>query len=170
VRVVVVGIGSIGRRYVRNLKNVVPDCEVVACRHTGAVELPTDIAALVSKVVLGVEAAVGCSPDAVIVANPAPFHVAAAQPFAEQGIPLLVEKPISASLDGVAELVASCANHGAHLLVGYTLRFNAGLRALKESLDRGDIGRPLSLVAQVGQYLPDWRPGSDFRKTVTARR
>ncbi|HEX5827574.1 MAG TPA: Gfo/Idh/MocA family oxidoreductase, partial [Candidatus Limnocylindrales bacterium] len=42
--------------------------------------------------------------------------------------------------------------------------------ALEDRLHRGTIGRPLLLRAEVGQYLPDWRPGLDYRTTVTARR
>jgi predicted dehydrogenase len=34
----------------------------------------------------------------------------------------------------------------------------------------GDIGQIQSIRCEVGQYLPDWRPGKDYRTTVTARR
>ena len=165
VKILLIGYGSIARRHIANLRDVDPGCRVAVLRRAAS-----GIAEGADETFFSTEQAIAWKPDAVIVANPAPFHVAGARPFAEQGIPLLVEKPISDSLGGVAEFITTCAAHRAPLLVGYTLRFNAALRALKTSLDRGDIGRALSLVAQVGQYLPDWRPGSDFGKTVTARR
>src|SRR3712207_7442505 len=39
------------------------------------------------------------------------------------------------------------------------LRFHAGLRKLRELLQAGAIGRLLLVRAEVGQYLPTWRPG-----------
>lgn len=33
----------------------------------------------------------------------------------------------------------------------------------------GAIGRLLSIRAEVGQYLPDWRPGTDYRRCVSAQ-
>ena len=32
------------------------------------------------------------------------------------------------------------------------------------------VGRVVGVEAVVGQYLPDWRPGRDYRRTVSARR
>jgi predicted dehydrogenase len=55
-------------------------------------------------------------------------------------------------------------------MVGYNLRFHPSLQLLKAATDRGSIGRILSVRAEVGQYLPEWRPGSDYRNSVSARR
>ena len=164
-KLLVIGFGSIARRHVANARMVEPGCRVAVLRRA-----ESGTADGADETFFSVDRAMAWKPDAVIVANPAPFHLPSARPFAEQGLPLLVEKPISDSPDGVAEFISACAARRTPLLVGYTLRFSAALRALKESLDRGDIGRPLSWVAEVGQYLPDWRPGSDFRKSVSARR
>jgi predicted dehydrogenase len=40
---------------------------------------------------------------------------------------------------------------------------------LREVVVGGGIGRPLSLRAEAGQHLPTWRPGADYRVTVSAR-
>jgi predicted dehydrogenase len=52
--------------------------------------------------------------------------------------------------------------------VGYTLRYHPGFIELQGVLGSGAVGRPLLLRAEVGQYLPDWRPGVDYRTTITA--
>jgi len=55
-------------------------------------------------------------------------------------------------------------------MVGYNFRFYPPLQALRDALLDGRIGRLLSLRAEVGQYLPDWRPSRDYRESTTARR
>jgi predicted dehydrogenase len=54
--------------------------------------------------------------------------------------------------------------------VGYNLRFNPGIKALKRLLDEGAAGQILWARAEVAQYLPDWRPWQDYRQSYTARR
>jgi predicted dehydrogenase len=56
-------------------------------------------------------------------------------------------------------------------MVGYTLRFHEPLQVLRDSVRSGVIGRILYARAEVGQYLPDWRPHLlDYRQSVTARK
>jgi predicted dehydrogenase len=54
--------------------------------------------------------------------------------------------------------------------MGYNLRYQPGLQLVKSFLDKGRIGRVVSLRVQVGQYLPDWHPWEDYRKGYSARR
>ena len=62
-------------------------------------------------------------------------------------------------LDELAEL---CAGQRLVVMVGYCLRFHPAVAALTQAARAGRIGRVLSLRAEVGQYLPDWRPGQDL--------
>jgi predicted dehydrogenase len=55
-------------------------------------------------------------------------------------------------------------------MVGYNLRFCRPLQVMRQALVEGRIGRPLALRAEAGQYLPEWRPGKDYRQCVSARR
>jgi predicted dehydrogenase len=72
---------------------------------------------------------------------------------------VLVEKPLFAA-------PAALPDHGfAALGVGYNLRFHPAVQALRRALDN----RPaLTVNASVGQYLPDWRPGTDYRLSYSA--
>jgi len=81
-----------------------------------------------------------------------------------------MEKPISNSMVGVDALLATCRERRVSLMVGYVLRFYTPLRVVKQAIVDGLIGRVLSFRADAGQYLPDWREESDYRKTVSARR
>ncbi len=83
---------------------------------------------------------------------------------------MFIEKPVSDRLDGVAELESEAARRGANVQVGYNLRFNPGIQTLKRMVEEGVPGRILWARAEVGQYLPDWRPWQDYRQSYTARR
>src|SRR5205823_6038475 len=71
-------------------------------------------------------------------------------------------------LDGLDELAELCAGQRLVVMVGYCLRFHPAVAALKQAVRAGRVGRVLSLRAEVGQYLPDWRPGQDHRTGVSA--
>jgi predicted dehydrogenase len=169
-RALVVGLGSIGRRHLGNLRQVAPDAEITLLRHDRSVPTPEDAAKLADRIVYRLEDALEERLDCAVIASPAPFHVALATALAERGVHLLVEKPLSHRLDGVDALIDTCRRRGCVLLVGYVLRYHPSLRAAHEAIRRGAVGRVLSLRAEVGQYLPDWRPASDYRQTVSARR
>ena len=66
-------------------------------------------------------------------------------------------------------LIQECRKHKIIIMVGYVLRFFRPLQVIKQALKEGKIGKILSIQAAVGRYLPDWRPGMDYRKNVSAR-
>ena len=55
------------------------------------------------------------------------------------------------------------------MLVGFQFRFHPGLRQVKQLLDEGAIGKPLSARAHWGEYLPNWHPWEDYRLGYAAR-
>lgn len=169
-RVLVVGAGIIARRHIRNLKLVDPAARIAVWRQSPRSDDLGELAASVECVFRSPEEALAWAPQAAVVASPAPFHVPQAAGLAERGVHLLIEKPLSDSLEGIEPLLRTCAERGVVGMVGYNLRFHAPLRILKETLAAGAIGRVLGVRAEVGQYLPDWRPGTDYRRSVSARR
>lgn len=76
---------------------------------------------------------------------------------------------MAASAADAHALAAAARAAGVVLQVGYNLRFLESLAAFRAALAGGQIGRVASVRAEVGQYLPDWRPGADFRTGVSAR-
>ena len=55
-------------------------------------------------------------------------------------------------------------------MTAYNLRFLPSLQAYRERIQFGVIGKVLSVRCEIGQYLPSWRPGSDYRQAVSASR
>jgi predicted dehydrogenase len=115
------------------------------------------------------QAALAHRPQAVIVANPTSLHLDIAIPAAEAGCHLLIEKPISNSLQRVDELAQAVRQGGGQILVGFQFRFHPGLQRVAELLKDEAIGKPLSARASWGEYLPDWHPWEDYRQSYSAR-
>jgi predicted dehydrogenase len=167
VRALVVGLGSIGRRHARNWAALGLG-EVWVCRQHGAPQ-PEPLG-IEHRTFAGLDAALAAGPDVVLVTNPTSLHVATAQRAIEAQAHVLVEKPLGASLEGVAVLLELAAQRRRVLAVGYHLRFHPGLQRLRELVQAGAIGRPLTARAEVGEYLPDWHPWEDYRASYVGRR
>ncbi len=165
-RALVVGLGSIGARHLRLLREALPASDIRVLRRSGCDD---DIAGA-DGCFESLEEACAFAPQAAVIANPAPFHLATASALARAGAHLLVEKPISDSTDGVADLIALCAQEGRLLQLGYNLRFLQTLQRFRDELAAGAIGVVCCVHCEVGQYLPDWRKGTDYRNGVSARR
>ena len=68
--------------------------------------------------------------DAVTIAVPTEAHAAVAEPFLRRAIPVLVEKPLAASLDEARQLLQLAQTHHCPLQVGYSERFNPIVQAM----------------------------------------
>lgn len=161
------GTGAIARRHIANFRLVWPGIQVQVLRASArplVSPLPDDV-----EIVESLEAAVRHPPTLAVVAGPATTHVRTALPLVEAGVPVLVEKPLSSSLTEATRLLAIGQSRRGALMVAYVLRFHEALLALRQVVESGDIGVPIALRAEVGQYLPDWRPGLPWRETVSAR-
>ncbi len=162
----IAGLGSIGRRHLRNLR-ALGEQDILLYR-TGRASLPDDeLAGLPVETDLG--RALGRKPAAVIVANPTALHLDVAIPAAEAGCHLLLEKPVSASLERADALRAALQRGGGKALVGFQFRFHPGLRRIKQLLEKAAIGTPVSARATWGEYLPGWHPWEDFHGSYAAR-
>ena len=166
-RFLISGLGSAGRRHLRNLKAI--GQEDVVLHRTGRSTLPDeDLDGL--EVESDIEDALDrWQPEAVLVTNPTAHHLDVAIPAARAGCSLFIEKPISHTMDGIKELTQALVAGGGRALVGYHFRFNPGLRTAKRLLEEGAIGRVLSARNYWGEYLPDWHPWEDYRSSYAAR-
>lgn len=156
-RILVVGGGSIGERHVRcflaTSRAEVGLCEPNAQRRTELAErypLAFNVASLAEAIAL--------SPQAAVVATPADLHVAQALALAEQGIHLLIEKPLSTNFDRVEELRSVVAQRSLVAGVAYVYRVHPALIAMKAAIDSGRWGAPRQLTVLAGQHFPTYRP------------
>jgi predicted dehydrogenase len=167
-RILIVGLGSVGQRHARNLRRLLGDeVDLLALRRKGG-EAPPDVLGI--RVFHEMDGALADRPDAVIVADPTSMHLATASVALRAGCPVLIEKPLSNSWDGVAEFLDAVSHSGVPVLVGYQMRFHPLLQRVRDLVNDGAFGSVISAAATYGEYLPGWHPYEDYRKSYAARR
>jgi predicted dehydrogenase len=165
-KILIAGLGSIGRRHLRNLL-ALGEKDILLYR-TRRSSLPDEELGDF-PIVTDLKAALDQRPEAVIIANPTALHLGTAIPAAQIGCHLLLEKPVSHTIEGVSALRQAVQQGGGQVLVGFQFRFHPGLAQLATWIAEGAIGRPLSFRAHWGEYLPDWHPWEDYRQGYSAR-
>ncbi|MFN2216948.1 MAG: Gfo/Idh/MocA family protein [Anaerolineales bacterium] len=165
-RFLIAGLGSIGRRHLRNLL-ALGEKDIILYR-SNLSTLPDDELEGF-QVETNLEDALAANPQAVIVANPTSLHLDVAIPAAEARCSILMEKPISHSLEGTDQLAQALKQHGGRFLSGFHFRYHPGLAQVKEWLSEGLIGEVVSVQSFWGEYLPGWHPWEDYRNSYAAR-
>lgn len=151
-RVVVVGAGSIGRRHLRLLREregveveaVEPDAAVLASVQAefGSLVVHNDFEAMLET-----------HPDIVWLASPTALHPDQSITALEAGAHVFCEKPMAYTVEEARSITDAAARAPGIFNVGFYLHFSAGLRLLKEAIERGDLGTVLHLRAHVGSYV-----------------
>ena len=163
----IAGLGSIGRRHMRNLI-ALGEKDIVLFR-TRKATMPDDELAGFPVETDFHEALKKHKPDAVIVGNPTSMHLDIAIPAAEAGCAILLEKPISNSTERLDQLESAVKKSGSKVLVAFQFRFHPGLMRAKQLISDGEIGRIISAHVHFGEYLPAWHPWEDYRQGYAAR-
>ena len=165
-RILIVGTGSAGSRHLYLAKNLFPEAEIKVLKlNKSEGDLETT-----GKTLRTLDDALKFKPQIAIIANPSTFHVDVAMSLASIGSHLLIEKPISNSIDKVLELIALCREKNLVLMTGYNLRFLPSLISFKRFLDESYAGEIFSVRTDVGQYLPNWRPSRNYQDSVSANK
>ena len=163
----IAGLGSIGRRHFRNLI-ALGEKDLVLLR-TRKSTLPDDELAGYPVETNLQEALQKQQPDAVVVANPTSMHLEVAIPAAEAGCHLLLEKPVSHSLERLDILQKAAEKSGSKILVGFQFRYHPTLNQARQLIQSNELGQILTVHAHWGEYLPQWHPWEDYRQSYAAR-
>jgi predicted dehydrogenase len=166
-RILICGLGSAGRRHLRNLLALGID-DLILLR-SGKSTLPDDELSGFPRESRIEEALERWEPDAVVISNPTSLHMEIALPAAMAGCHVFLEKPISHSLDGVEAFEQAMLKSGKQVLVGFQFRFHPGLMQTRKLIQEGAIGKVVGARVNWGEYLPDWHPWEDYRQSYSAR-
>ncbi len=162
-KALILGCGSIGLRHVGHLRKLgLMDIQAAD---------PNAQARDRAKALCGIpvapnsEEALSRRPDIVLVCTPAATHIPLALKALEAGAHVFVEKPLSTSMEGIEALQERIQSDGRIVQIGYQLRYHPAMKASREMIRSGLLGKILSAHALFGHYLPKWWPGRDYRQS-----
>jgi len=166
--VAVIGLGNISKRHRCNLRLRFPDAKILVMSASGRVT--NEVLDNADVVLTGLQELIDAKPYLVIVASPAPFHASHAIAILEAGIPVLVEKPLTSTTTDATSIINAASKLATPVSVGYMVRYLRSAQLMKKYLEQGVIGSVYNVSVNIGQFLPEWRPTKDFRKSVSANR
>ena len=161
----IVGLGSMGKRRIRNLivlgeRNIVgfdprEDRRQEAANLYGV------------RTCENIEDGMAGNPDVLIISTPPDKHTPYALLAAQQGKHFFTEASVID--DELAELETESQHQGVVAAPSCTMRFHPAIRKAKEILDSGTVGRVLAFTHHFGEYLPRWHPWEDYRDFYVSR-
>lgn len=158
------GLGSIGKRHLKNFTNICKnkkiDIEVHAFRSTNK-ELYEEIKNLVDKEIF-IKDDLSTDYDIVFINNPTSMHYETIEFMKDKCKNMFIEKPIFDDI--VYDLKKLDLTKGFYY-VACPLRYSNVVEYLKENID---IDKVYSVRAICSSYLPNWRKNIDYRKTYSA--
>jgi predicted dehydrogenase len=164
-KILVVGVGSIGRVHALNASKYaevgVVDLDVNKANEvaleSGGISYGDDLNKALQQRYHGV-----------IVATPHKNHIFVATKAIKSGADVLIEKPISHEYETARSFIEYAKSINRNVFVVCNMRFHPAVQTMYKNLS--NIGDPLFARAHYGNYLPDMRPGVDYRKLYVADR
>lgn len=169
-RFCLVGRGSIGARHARNLK-------ALSCNHIIAFSESRDrekdkrffmTYGIKTYHVWGDVR--GYKPDIFIIANPTSEHVKTAKTALKMRCHVFMEKPLSHDLKGIEKISRGLKKNHLVFLFGANLRYHPVLLRIKRLIDDHEFGDIYFARIMAGQFLPDWHPEEDYRRSYSAQK
>jgi len=165
-KILVVGLGSMGKRRIRNLQYLKQEkiigfdsredrCKEVSEKY-GITTFQDITKALDEK------------PDAMVISTPPDIHMKYAIIALDNKIHFFTEA--SVVQDEMEEVIELLDKNDIVGLPSCTLRYHPIVKEIDNILNNNVIGKPLSFLYHSGQYLPDWHPWEDYRKFYVAKK
>ena len=137
-RALIVGLGSIGRRYLVNLKQIEPETFVTVWHQYSGSSDGSSTSVQPDRTVFQLADALETRPEFALITGPASVHVQTALELAEHDVHLLIEKPLSNRREGVDQLLARCRDRELALLVGEMIQLRkCAVDAVVSDADHG---------------------------------
>ena len=164
--ILIAGLGSIGRRHLRNLLAMGVD-NIILYR-TGKSTLPDDELKKFPTF-SNLEDALRNNPIGVIISNPTSLHVPTAMMVAKANCHVLMEKPVSHTLENLTELQKIVSDNKLTFITGYQFRFHPALQRIEKWLCEERIGRIISTHVHWGEDVRNWHSWEDYSKSYSVR-
>lgn len=163
-KVLIIGLGSIAKKHIAAINQLDESAEIFALRSNP--NSKSDLSGVVDIYNLN-DIKVSYF-DFILISNPTSEHFSTIQQLVEFNIPLFIEKPLFSEINEETQiLVDEIEKKGITTYVACNLRFLDCIKELKTLLKEEKINE---VNVYCGSYLPDWRPGVDFRTVYSANK
>lgn len=159
--ILLIGLGSIAKKHISALRTLKIDFKIYALRSNKNAEIEEGIENIFNLDDVNVVF------DFAIISNPTHLHFEYIEKLAQKGIDLFIEKPAIHSLENSNNLVELIKDKKIKTYVACNMRFHPCITFLKNKIDTETL-RINEVNVYCGSYLPDWRPGKDFRTNYSA--
>lgn len=163
-KVLIIGLGSIAKKHIDAIRKLDEFAEVFALR--SSVNRKSDVVGVTD--VYSLNDLKIADLDFIIISNPTSEHFLTIKQLSEFNVPLFIEKPLFSEItEDTQYLVEQIENKNIKTYVACNLRFLECLQQLKEII-KGKVVNEVNVYC--GSYLPNWRPGVDFRTVYSANK
>lgn len=180
-KILMIGLGSIGQRHLRNIRRLYGDePEILAYRVRRLQQTFSDDMKIRDGINLedefniqvysDLDEALLEHPQIAFITNITARHIECAIRAARAGCDLFLEKPISDSMEGISELRKVITENGNIVYVGYQNRLHPCIRDVGNYLEAGKIGRIISVDNEFSERLVTMHTYEDYSKTYMARK
>ena len=169
-KIAFVGLGSIATRHLKNVHAYLASqgdcCTVDLYRSSLGRPLADELQPLVSNAYLYADKiSTDRQYDVVFVTNPTSMHYETVERFSAHTKSFFIEKPVFDSTEVDEKIFETIKNIPSY--VACPLHYNAVLQYVKQNVNPDEV---ICARAMSSSYLPDWRPGQDYRKTYSAHK
>lgn len=164
-RVCFIGLGSIATRHIKNLKDIFADkMEIDILRSGNGKPLDDALQGIIGHVYFDYDS-LPKDYDVIFVTNPTRMHYETLQKVQEHAKHFFIEKPVFEM--GKEDIAKLQLKKDSVYYVACPLRYTNVIQYLKENIDFNTV---YSMRCISSSYLPDWRPGTDYRNTYSAKK
>lgn len=167
-RLCFVGIGSIAKRHIRNLQKIAKEDGILfhvdAIRRSGQKD-DDEVFQYIENIYID-STSINKNYDAIFITNPTEKHLDSMQALKGRAKSFFIEKPF-VSMHQLHEAMEYKIDKNAIYYVACPLRYNAVIQYIKENISSDAV---ISVRSISSSFLPDWRPGQDYRESYSARK
>ncbi len=166
-KILIVGLGSIGSRHYKNLHKL-GVTQIGVVRTTNKPHSELDL----SKITIynDYDMALQDNYDVVFICNPTSMHMEYALKAIEHNSHVFIEKPLSNNLKSLPRLLRLINEKNVKVGLGYQMRFHPNLLDIRKWISNQNIGQIIHVSVNAGEYLPLWHPWEDHKDSYAAKR
>lgn len=177
-KILFVGLGSIGQRHLRNIKKLFPNTQISAYRmlnrnftlsNKNKIQKSNLNSKYNIKVFKNFKESLLDKPNAIFICNPTSMHIKYAIEAAKNNINIFVDKPLSDNMRGIKKLSDLVRKNNIIFMIGYQMRFLDSMNYVKKIIDQKILGKLCGANIYNGEFLPDMHKYEKYKNTTMAQ-